>query len=92
MFPRFLDGRLLANSWSNVAEPKARDRHDKTLRGYKARLKADPKNATAEADLIIKNTYRTLMTRGMKGCYVYCSDEETASYFRARLSPPAALT
>ncbi|WGT63048.1 DUF2075 domain-containing protein [Variovorax paradoxus] len=69
--------------------PSARDRHDKTLRGYKVRLKADPKKATAEADLIIKNTYRTLMTRGIKGCYVYCSDEETASYFRSRLTAEA---
>ncbi|HWT18228.1 MAG TPA: DUF2075 domain-containing protein [Variovorax sp.] len=76
------DGRIMT-------VPDARDRYDKTLRGYKARLKADPKKATAEADLIIKNTYRTLMTRGMKGCYVYCSDEETAGYFRARLSPGA---
>jgi hypothetical protein len=75
-----------------VTVPKARDRHDKTLRGYGVRFKADPKKAAAEADLIIKNTYRTLMTRGMKGCYVYCSDEETASYFRARLSPLATLT
>ncbi|MGJ7611954.1 MULTISPECIES: DNA/RNA helicase domain-containing protein [unclassified Variovorax] len=48
-----------------------------------------PKSAAAEAGRIIKNTYRTLMTRGMKGCYVYCSDEETASYFRDRLSPGA---
>lgn len=69
--------------------PQARDRFDKTLRGYKSRFKANPKNAAAEADLIIKNTYRTLMTRGMKGWYVYCSDEETASYFRNRLSPGA---
>lgn len=69
--------------------PSARDRYDKTLRGYKVRLKADPKKATAEADLIIKNTYRTLMTRGMKGCYVYCSDEETAGYFRSRLASEA---
>jgi DUF2075 family protein len=69
--------------------PAARDRYDKTLRGYKVRFKADPQKAAAEADLIIKNTYRTLMTRGMKGCYVYCSDEETADYFRARLSSGA---
>ncbi|HBP5078539.1 TPA: hypothetical protein L5648_005974 [Pseudomonas aeruginosa] len=27
---------------------------------------------------------RTLMTRGMKGCYVFCTDEETARYFRGR--------
>jgi DUF2075 family protein len=69
--------------------PSARDHFDKTLRGYKTRAKTNPKNAAAEADLIIKNTYRTLMTRGMKGCYVYCSDEETAGYFRDRLSPGA---
>jgi uncharacterized protein len=25
------------------------------------------------------------MTRGMKGCYVYCTDNETADYFRSRL-------
>jgi len=29
---------------------------------------------------IIKNTYRTLMTRGMKGCYVYCVDKELEKY------------
>ena len=69
--------------------PAARDRFDKTLRGYKTRFKKNPESAAAEADLIIKNTYRTLMTRGMKGCYVYCSDEETANYFRERLSPGA---
>ena len=74
------DGRI-------VTVPEARDRFDKTLRGYKYRFKANPQIAAAEADLIIKNTYRTLMTRDMKGCYVYCSDEETTSYFRNRLSP-----
>ena len=32
-------------------------------------------------DLIIRNTYRTLMTRGMKSCYVYSTDKETRDYF-----------
>ena len=32
------------------------------------------------ADLIIKNTYRTLMTRGMKGCHVYCTDKKLQEY------------
>jgi hypothetical protein len=36
----------------------------------------------AKADEIIRNTYRTLMSRGMKGCYVYFTDEATASYFK----------
>ena len=30
----------------------------------------------------VKNAYRVLMTRGMKGCYLYCTDEETAEYVR----------
>ena len=34
------------------------------------------------ADNIIKNTYRTLMTRGMKGCYVYCTNKELAEYLK----------
>jgi DUF2075 family protein len=76
---------LVVRDGKVVTVPSARARHDKTLHGYKSRFKVDPKKATDEADLIIKNTYRTLMTRGMKGCYVYCSDAETADYFRSRL-------
>ncbi|MCR4581347.1 MAG: DUF2075 domain-containing protein [Bacilli bacterium] len=34
------------------------------------------------ADNIIKNTYRTLMTRGMKGCYVYCTDKGLQEYIK----------
>jgi len=45
-------------------------------------MKEAPKQATAELDLIVKNTYRTLMTRGMKGCYIFSEDEETRNWFR----------
>lgn len=69
-----------------ITSPDQRDRHDKSIRGYKKLSKADPELAKRETDLIIKNTYRTLMTRGMKGCYVYCTDQETAEYFRQRIS------
>ncbi len=69
-----------------VTDPKARDRYDKTLRGHKRRAKSDPAGTKYLTDLLIKNTYRTLMTRGMKGCYVYCVDPETAEYFRSRLA------
>jgi DUF2075 family protein len=62
--------------------PSARASQDKSLHGYKALLKADPVKAKYDADIIIKNTYRTLMTRGMKGCFVYCTDPETREYFR----------
>lgn len=34
---------------------------------------------------LIKNTYRVLLTRGMKGCYVYFVDKEVEEYFRSRM-------
>ena len=45
----------------------------------------NPDKAQKLADEIIKNTYRTLMTRGMKGCYIYCVDPDLGNYFRKRL-------
>lgn len=39
----------------------------------------------AEARRLILNTYKTLLTRGQKGCYVYCEDEALREYIR-RLS------
>lgn len=33
---------------------------------------------------LAKNTYRVLLTRGMRGCYVYFQDEETEHFFRSR--------
>ena len=38
------------------------------------------------ADEIIKNTYRTLMTRGQKGCYIYCEDKTLAEYLKSRIN------
>ncbi|MHA1874294.1 MAG: DNA/RNA helicase domain-containing protein [Candidatus Heimdallarchaeaceae archaeon] len=34
---------------------------------------------------LIKNTYRVLLTRGMKGCYVYFLDKNTERFFRSRI-------
>ena len=51
-------------------DPSARAKTDKSLAGYKKELKEDPVSAEIKADEIIRNTYRTLMSRGMKGCYV----------------------
>lgn len=33
----------------------------------------------------VKNIYRTLLSRGMKGCYVYFCDKETENFFRSRM-------
>ncbi len=69
-----------------ITSAAERDRGDMSLKGLKS---AFPDAAEAEevADRIIKNTYRTLMTRGMKGCFVYCTDPALAEYFRGRLVP-----
>lgn len=69
-----------------ISVPKARSHMDASIRGYNRMLEDDPMRAAKTADLIIKNTYRTLMTRGMKGCYIYCTDEETGRYFKDRLN------
>jgi len=34
---------------------------------------------------LVKQTYRVLLTRGMKGCYVYFQDEATRNFFRSRV-------
>jgi DUF2075 family protein len=73
------DGQVLTS-------PHKRDKYDKSIRGWKKLMKERPDFAEKETDMIIKNTYRTLMTRGMKGCYLYCTDEETAQYFESRLA------
>jgi len=57
-----------------------RSRMDASIKGYKALAKRDPQQARERAAEIIKNTYRTLMTRGQKGCFVYSVDAETNQY------------
>jgi DUF2075 family protein len=33
---------------------------------------------------LVKNTYRVLLSRGMKGCYVHFLDKDTENYFKSR--------
>ena len=59
-----------------------RSPNDQSLKGFKSMMTKKSKEALQSVDAIIKNTYRTLMTRGMKGCYVYCCDSALAEHFR----------
>jgi uncharacterized protein len=34
---------------------------------------------------LVKNTYRVLLTRGMKGCYVHFMDKGTEHFVRSRM-------
>ncbi|KEA61839.1 ATP/GTP binding protein [Marinobacterium lacunae] len=70
-----------------VTDASKRAGQDRSVHGYKKLLKEEPDHARAQADQIIKNTYRTLMTRGQKGCYLYATDAETREYFANFISP-----
>jgi len=64
---------------NGVAQTDAgkRSSQDRSIHGFKKMLKEDPDKARRLTDRIIKNTYRTLMTRGQKGCYIFSTDPET---------------
>lgn len=60
-----------------------RAKTDTSLNGIKKLANEQGQDkANIIADAIIKNTYRTLMTRGMKGCYIYCTDSQLSAYFK----------
>ena len=75
---RFENGKV-------ITDYTKRAKTDNSLKGIKTLAKKDKEKANQVADEIIKNTYRTLMTRGMKGCYVYCTDAALAQYFKKLL-------
>ena len=67
-----------------VTDFTKRAKSDQSIKGLKKMEREDPDKAHEIADEIIKNTYRTLMTRGMKGCYVYATDPELRKYLKER--------
>ena len=82
---RYEDGRV-------ITDFTKRAKTDQSLKGIKKLYKEDPEQAKKRADEIIRNTYRTLLTRGMKGCYVYCTDPGMEEYMKRRLRAYAKRT
>mgnify|MGYP001565775276 CR=1 FL=1 len=76
---------LIVRNGKVITDPSKRAKTDASTNGYKRLLLENPELAKSRMDAIIKNTYRTLMTRGMKGCYVYFTDKETEGYFKESL-------
>lgn len=72
---------LVVRGGKVVTDATKRAKTDSSIKGYKKMLRTHPEAARGKADRIIKNTYRTLMTRGAKGCYLYCTDRETREWF-----------
>jgi DUF2075 family protein len=76
---------LIVRNGQVITDASKRASSDKSVQGYKRLLMEKPLETKAMLELVIKNTYRTLMTRGMKGCYVYFVDKETRDYFKSML-------
>jgi DUF2075 family protein len=52
---------------------------------YDTKGKSGLKNKPDELTALVKNVYRILLSRGMKGCYLYCCDKALSDYFKSRL-------
>ena len=71
---------------SIVTDYTRRAKTDQSLKGINKIAKEQGQvEADKIADSIIKNTYKTLMTRGMKGCYIYCTNKELQEYFKSKM-------
>ncbi len=46
----------------------------------------------AKADRITRNVYKTLLSRGQKGCFIYCEDRALSDYIKMRLDSVKANT
>jgi uncharacterized protein len=62
-----------------ITDYTQRAKSDASLKGIKT-----SKNYEL-ADRIIRNTYKTLLSRGQKGCYIYCEDQSLSKYLKDKL-------
>ncbi len=60
-----------------ITDRTQRAKNDATIKGLKGN--------EALGDKIIRNTYRTLLSRGQKGCFIFCEDDALRDYIRKRL-------
>lgn len=88
---RYENGRVIAD-WRKRASTDSSIKGAKGIPGLSSLAKTSPDKADEIGREIILNTYRTLMTRGMKGCYVYCCDKPLANYLRQMAGQSAVET
>lgn len=81
---RYENGRV-------VGDPTRRAKTDNSLKGSKKALAEAKGDAAATAQVhesvqaIIKNTSKVLLSRGRKGCFVWCADPVLGDFLRQRL-------
>lgn len=66
---------------SIITDVSKRSSKDQSIKG----LKKDFRRSHL-AERIIKDTYKVLMTRGQKGCFVYCEDKALAEHIKEMLN------
>ncbi|MCU7558432.1 DUF2075 domain-containing protein [Macrococcus capreoli] len=69
-----------------ITDYTKRAKTDQSLKGIRKGIKENKKHYEKIADEIIRNTYRTLMTRGQKGCYIYCVDKELNNFIANKVN------
>lgn len=60
-----------------ITDRSKRAKSDATIKGLNGN--------EAKGDKIIRNTYKTLLSRGQKGCFIYCEDKALSNYLKERL-------
>ena len=80
---RYEDGKIVTD-YTKRAEI---DRRYGSMKGMKSLYRKNPIEAAKLETELIKNTYRTLLTRGQKGCYIYCTDKSLSEYLKRSLKP-----
>jgi len=79
----FRDGKV-------VGDPAKRAKTDASLKGWKGELNNSKEDVNKQREImakvnnIIKSTYKVLMSRGRKGCYVWCKDVALRDYLNER--------
>ena len=82
---------LLYRDGKVIGDPAKRAKTDKALSGWKKQLAAAKGDAAQEAAVlarvqgIIKSTYKVLLSRGRRGCFVWCADGELREYLKGRV-------
>ena len=75
---RYENGRV-------VTDYTQRAKTDASLNGLKTPCDKGDSVALQRVDQIIRDTYKTLLSRAMKGCLVYCTDKALANHIRAKI-------
>lgn len=68
-----------------ITDYTKRAQTDQSLKGLIGPCNQGNIQALSEVDKIIRDTYKTLLSRAMKGCFIYCTDKALSDYLKTRI-------